>query len=124
MNSSIIKEVFEKEQKQMRDIYCETLMELALHDSRIFALDADLISSSGMKPFLKAYPDRMINCGVQEADMIGIAAGLSATGKVPYAHSFGPFATRRVFDQIFISAAYAQLNVRITGSDPGVDRGV
>lgn len=52
--------------------------------------------------------------------MMGIAAGLSATGKVPFAHSFGPFATRRCFDQIFMSCAYAKLNVRIIGSDPGV----
>lgn len=52
--------------------------------------------------------------------MMGVAAGLSATGKIPYAHTFGPFATRRSMDQIFISAAYAKLNVKIIGSDPGI----
>ena len=52
--------------------------------------------------------------------MIGVAAGLSATGKIPFAHSFGPFATRRCFDQLFLSCGYARLNVRIIGSDPGV----
>ena len=104
----------------MRDAYCGTLMELAKDDPHIVVLDADLVSSSGMKPFFKAYPDRAIQCGIAEANMIGVAAGLSLTGKVPFCHSFGPFASRRVCDQIYISAAYAKLNVRIVGSDPGV----
>ena len=104
----------------MRDAYCNTLMDMAKTDKRIVALDADLVSSSGMKPFFKAFPDRAIQCGIAEANMIGVAAGLSLTGKVPFCHSFGPFASRRVCDQIFISAAYARLNVRIVGSDPGV----
>jgi transketolase len=109
-----------KEQVMMRDVYAKTLIELASADRRIVALDADLMKSMGMMPFMEAYPDRTFDCGVQEANMIGVAAGLSATGKVPYAHSFGPFVTRRCFDQVFISAAYAKLNVRIVGSDPGV----
>lgn len=109
-----------KDTKAMRDVYCETLIELASSDNRIVALDADLMNSMGMVPFQKVYPERIFNCGVQEANMVGIAAGLSATGKVPFAHSFGPFATRRCFDQVFISAAYAKLNVRIIGSDPGI----
>jgi transketolase len=95
-------------------------MQMAEKDDRIVALDADLISSSGMKPFFAKFPERAIQCGIAEANMIGIAAGLSLTGKVPFAHSFGPFASRRVCDQIFISAAYANLNIRILGSDPGV----
>jgi transketolase len=78
------------------------------------------MNSMGMVPFQKRFPDRTFNCGIQEANMIGVAAGLSATGKVPYAHSFAAFATRRCFDQVFMSAAYAKLNVRIIGSDPGV----
>jgi transketolase len=109
-----------KEDLMMRDIYCQTLLELAKDDERIVALDADLMKSMGMIPFLEKFPERTFNCGVQEANMIGVAAGLSATGMVPFAHSFGPFATRRCFDQVFISAAYARLNVRIIGSDPGI----
>jgi transketolase len=108
------------EEVMMRDVYCRTLIDLAENDSRIVVLDADLMKSMGMIPFQQAFPERTFNCGVQEANMIGIAAGLSATGKVPYAHSFGTFATRRCFDQIFLSAAYAKLNVRIIGSDPGI----
>jgi transketolase len=104
----------------MRDTYCRTLIDLARENPEIVALDADLMNSMGMVPFLKEYPERTFNCGVQEANMIGIAAGLSRTGKIPYAHSFGPFATRRCFDQVFMSGAYARSNVRIVGSDPGV----
>jgi len=110
----------EKSPRLMRDVYCETLIELALENEDIVALDADLISSSGMKPFFSRFPDRAIQCGVAEANMIGIAAGLSATGKIPFAHSFGCFASRRVCDQIMISAAYARQNVRIVGTDPGI----
>jgi len=113
-------DVFEKNPKMMREVYCDTLIELALVNEDIVALDADLMSSSGMKPFFQRFPDRAFNCGVAEANMIGIAAGLSAMGKIPFAHSFGCFASRRVCDQIMISAAYAQQNVRIVGSDPGV----
>lgn len=115
-----INRVFEPDPTGMSATYCAKLMELAAKDKRIMALDSDLVSSSGMKPFFNAYPDRAINCGVQEANMVGIAAGLSATGKVPFAHSFGTFASRRCLDQIFMSASYAKLNVRITGTDPGV----
>jgi len=104
----------------MRDIYCETLIELALNNENIVVLDADLISSSGMKPFFSRFPDRAFQCGVAEANMIGISAGLSSMGKVPFAHSFGCFASRRVCDQIMISAAYAKQNIRILGSDPGI----
>ena len=104
----------------MREAYCDTMLSLAASNKNIVALDADLVSSSGMKKFFEAYPDRAIQCGIAEANMIGVAAGLSLVGKIPYAHSFGPFASRRVCDQIFISAAYAKLNVRIIASDPGV----
>ncbi|MCL2124617.1 MAG: transketolase family protein [Oscillospiraceae bacterium] len=113
-------EWFEKSPLLMRDVYCNTLVELAQDNEDIVVLDADLVSSSGMKPFFAKYPERAIQCGIAEANMIGIAAGLSAMGKVPFAHSFGSFATRRVCDQIMISAAYAKQNVRIVGSDPGI----
>ncbi len=110
----------EKAPVLMREAYCSTLMELAETNKNIVALDADLVGSSGMKPFFAKYPDRAIQCGIAEANMIGIAAGLSSAGKIPFAHSFGCFASRRTCDQIMISCAYAQLNVRILGSDPGV----
>ena len=115
-----INESFEKNGTMMRETYCDTLLALAVDNENIVVLDSDLVSSSGMKPFFQRFPDRAFNCGIAEANMIGIAAGLSVMGKIPFAHSFGCFATRRVCDQIMISAAYAKQNVRIIGSDPGV----
>jgi len=109
-----------KEDVAMRDVYCQTLIKIAKKNDQIVVLDADLMSSMGMIPFLEAFPERTFNCGVQEANMIGVAAGLSATGKIPYAHTFGPFATRRCYDQVFLSGAYAKSNIRIIGSDPGI----
>ena len=119
MNIKILKNR-KKDDVMMRDVYAKTLLELAGQDERIVVLDADLMSSMGMKVFQKAFPNRTFNCGIQEANMIGVSAGLSATGKIPFSHSFGPFATRRCCDQVFVSAAYAKLNVRIIGSDPGI----
>lgn len=115
-----VKSVFEKEVREMRAVYCQTLQELARENDRICILDADLVGSSGVKPFFQEFPDRAVDCGIQENNMIGVAAGLSAAGMIPFAHSFGPFASRRCVDQIFISCAYAKANVRIVGSDPGV----
>jgi len=119
MNAIITKNRM-KEEVAMRDAYCNTLIELARKDDRIVVLDADLMKSMGMIPFQKEFPERAFDVGVQEANMIGVAAGLSATGKIPFAHSFATFATRRCFDQIFLSCGYARLNVRIAGSDPGI----
>ncbi len=109
-----------KEEIEMRNAYCQTLIELARKNEKIVILDADLMSAMGMTPFLKEFPERTFNCGVQEANMIGVSAGLSATGKIPYAHTFGPFATRRCYDQVFLSGAYTKSNIRIIGSDPGI----
>jgi len=106
--------------KEMRAAYVDALIELAAKDPRIVLLEADLMSSSGTKAFAKVYPDRLFNAGVAEADMIGIASGLSAQGKLPFATTFGCFASRRCFDQFFLSSNYARLNVKVAGTDPGV----
>ncbi len=115
-----IAKTHQKEAQEMRKVYCQTLIDLSAENENIVVLDADLMSSMSMVPYLNSYPDRTFNCGIQEANMMGVAAGLSAVGKVPFAHTFGPFATRRCYDQIFMSGAYAKSNVRIIGSDPGV----
>ena len=115
-----VKANLEKETVEMRAAYAGTLVELAQENDKICILDADLVGSSGVKPFFKAFPDRAYDCGIQESNMIGVAAGLSSVGMIPFAHSFGPFASRRVVDQIFISCAYAKQNVKILGSDAGV----
>lgn len=108
------------ETKEMRAAFCETLMELAEENQNLVLLDADLINAMGTRKFQETYPERTFDCGIQEANMIGVAAGLSAVGKVPFVHTFGPFATRRVCDQIFMSALYAKNDVKIVGSDPGI----
>lgn len=110
----------ENEPIEMRKVYTATLIELAKENENVVALDADLMSAIAMGEFAKAYPDRFINCGIQEANMMGAAAGMSATGKIPFAHTFAPFATRRAYDQLFLSAGYAHLNVKVVGSDPGI----
>lgn len=66
------------------------------------------------------YGDRFFDVGIQEADLVGIAAGMAVTGKIPYIHTFAPFMTRRTYDSIFLSGAYAKLNIRLIGSDPGI----
>ena len=105
---------------EMRQAYCRTLMELAAEDPRVVVLEADLMKASGTMPFKDAFGKRAIDVGVAEADMVGIASGLSVQGFIPFAATFGCFAARRTFDQFFISSNYAKLNVKLTGTDPGV----
>ena len=106
--------------KEMRAVYAQTLIDLAEKDDRIVILEADLMKASGTTVFKNKFPDRAFNVGVAEANMVGIAAGLSAGGKIPFAASFGCFAARRAYDQFFISANYAQQNVKLVGTDPGI----
>jgi transketolase len=110
----------EKQTPEMRAVYTQTLLQLAEKDEHIVLLEADLMRASGTKEFEEAFPERTFNVGVAEANMVGIAAGLSATGKIPFANTFACFAARRTFDQFFISANYARLNVKLVGTDPGV----
>ena len=105
---------------EIRKVFCDTLIELANENKDIVLMDCDLMGAMGTKPFLAAHPDQTFNCGIMEANMIGVAAGLSATGKIPFTHTFGPFATRRACDQIFMSGVYAKNNIKIIGSDPGI----
>lgn len=107
-------------EQEMRVVYASTLLELAEKDSRIVLLDADLGKSCGTASFRERFPLRAINVGVAEANMVGVAAGLSVTGKIPFAQTFGCFAARRAYDQFFISANYAGLGVKLVGTDPGV----
>ena len=111
------------EELEMRQVFATVMDDLASEDERVVYLDADIINSIKMVEFSKKFPERTVNCGIQEANMIGVAAGMSATGLIPFTHTFAPFTTRRVMDQVFISCAYAKLNVRIIGSDPGLTAG-
>lgn len=106
--------------EEMRSVYCNTLLKIAEQNKDVVVLDGDLMSSMGMRKFADEFPERTFDVGIQEANMIGVAAGMSAVGKIPFAHTFGPFATRRCFDQLFLSVGYSKRNVRVIGSDPGV----
>ena len=105
---------------EMRAVYAATLEKLIQKDSKVVALDADLMRAIGTFGLLEKYPDNLFDCGIAEANMVGVAAGLSTEGFIPFVHSFGCFVARRALDQIFMSCAYAKQNVKIIGSDPGV----
>jgi len=104
----------------MNSAYTDTLITMAERDCNIVVLEADLMKCHGTKRFKDRFPERLFNVGVAEANMVGIAAGLSAAGKIPFAATFACFAARRAFDQFFMSANYARLNVNLVGSDPGI----
>jgi len=106
--------------KEMRVVYTQTLIELAEKDANIVVLEADLMKATGTASFKARFPERTFNVGVAEANMAGIAAGLSAAGKIPFAASFACFASRRAYDQFFISGNYARQNVKLVGTDPGI----
>ena len=74
------------EKQAMRYVYCQTMIDLANQNDRIVVMDADLMNSVGTVPFGEAHPERTVNCGIQEANMIGVAAGMSAVGMVPCQH--------------------------------------
>lgn len=106
--------------RNLRDIYVDLLIEYAEKNPNVVIVEADLMKALGTTKFYERFPDRTINVGVAEANMIGVAAGLANMGKLPFTHTFTPFATRRVFDQVTLSIAYSKLNVKMVGSDPGV----
>ena len=106
-----------------REGYGQALVELGqLHDN-IVVLDADLAGSTKTGMFAKAYPDRHFNCGIAEADMMSVAAGLAASGFTPFASSFAMFASGRAYEQIRNSIGYPQLNVKIGASHGGMSVG-
>ena len=109
-----------QDEKEMRQVYCDCLLELAEKDKNIVVIEADLMNCIKTERFKAAFPERFFNVGIAEANMVGIAAGLSTCGKIPFISSFAPFATRRCYDQIFISVAYSKQNVKIVGTDPGI----
>lgn len=106
--------------EEMRVAYCDTLIRLAKKDPRIATIDCDLMGSCGTKPFKKEFPDRAYNIGIQEQNAAAMAGGMASTGLVPFVHTFAVFATRRIYDQIFMSCAYAGQHVVICGCDAGV----
>ena len=102
-----------------RDAVVDTLIDMMTGDASIVMLEADLGGASGTLKIQKALPSQFIECGISEANMMGVAAGMSSEGFIPFVHTFGPFATRRAFDQVYLSGAYAHNTLNIWGSDPG-----
>ena len=105
--------------KELRTVYMETLHKMMTGNPEVISMDADLVGASGTAKLAKAFPDRCINMGISEANMVGAAAGMSLSGKIPFIHTFAPFATRRVYDQLYMSGVYQNANLKIYGSDPG-----
>ena len=97
----------------LREVYGQTLVELGREDPDIVALDADLCPSTMTHFFASEFPERTFDCGIAEQNMVGIAAGLAASGKIPFASTFAVFAPGRCFDQVRVSIAQPGLNVKL-----------
>jgi len=111
-------------EEEMRKVYALTLNELIEENPQVMVVEADLSKASGTNPtVLKEHPKNFVNVGVSEANMICIGAGLASEGKIPFCASFTCFASRRVYDQATISVAYANNNVKIIGTAPGITAG-
>ena len=106
-----------------RDSYGNALAELGTEHDNVVVLDADLAAATKTGVFKKAHPDRFIDCGIAESNMIGVAAGLATTGKVPFASSFAMFAAGRAFEQVRNSVGYPHLNVKIGATHAGISVG-
>lgn len=111
------------DRKSIRSVFGKTLAELGKTNPDIVVLDADLSCSTQTQLFAKEFPDRFFNAGIAEQDMIAMAVGLAAAGKIPFAASFAMFATGRTYDQIRNSACYPEFNVKIIGTHGGVTVG-
>ena len=109
---------------EMRMVYGAVLNELIEKNPNVMCVEADLSKASGTNPgVVEAHPENFVNAGVAEANMIGVGAGLAIEGKIPFCASFSCFASRRVYDQIYLSVAYANTNVKIVGTAPGITQG-
>jgi len=109
--------------RNLRDGYSSALIKLGYENENVVVLDADLALSTKTKRFGTIFPDRFFDCGISEAHMMGMAAGLATCGKIAFASSFAVFATGRCYDQIRQSIAYPQLNVKIVATHAGISVG-
>ncbi len=103
-----------------KEVIGGTIINLLDTDQDVVYVDADLMSTIGTYKYHQQHPDRAINMGISEANMMGVAGGLAAAGFKPIAHTFGPFASRRCYDQVFLSAGYSKNDITVIGTDPGV----
>lgn len=112
--------VIENDPIEMRKVYATFMQQALANNQDVIALEADLMSSMSMDSIQKQYPDRVINCGIMEAHIVGLAGGLSIAGKNPFFHTFTAFASRRCFDQLFMSIDYQKNNLKVIASDAGI----
>ena len=117
------KDIIVQNEKELRAGFGEGIYEIAKENSNVVVLTADLAGSFKLGPYIKDMPERFIQCGIAEANMIGIAAGLAIGGKIPYTTTFANFSTGRVYDQIRQSVAYSNKNVKICASHAGLTLG-
>ncbi len=110
-------------EKATRDGFGAGMYELGNENPDVVVLTADLAGSLKIAPFIKEHPDRFFQCGISEANMVGVAAGLTIGGKIPYTTTFANFSTGRVYDQIRQSVAYSQKNVKLCASHAGLTLG-
>ncbi len=110
----------EMDKRLCKEVIGATIEKLVTEDENVVYLDADLMSCCGTLKWAKQNPERAIDCGIAESNMAGVAAGLAVAGYRPIIHSFGPFASRRCYDQIFLSGGYGKNDVTVIGTDPGV----
>lgn len=113
----------EKKKIATRESYGNALAELGKEHEDVVVLDADLAAATKTGVFKKAFPERHIDCGIAECNMIGVAAGIATTGKVPFASSFAMFASGRAFEQVRNSVGYPKLNVKIGATHAGISVG-
>ena len=106
-----------------RESYGKALVELGAKNPKVIVLDADLAAATKTGVFKKAYPERHIDCGIAEANMVGVAAGLATTGMIPFVSSFAMFAAGRAFEQVRNSVGYPHLNVKIGATHAGITVG-
>lgn len=106
-----------------RDAFGKALVELARESPAIWAVDADLSKSTMTHYFAKEFPERFVSCGIAEANMVGVAAGLAASGKIPFAASFSCFIVNKGFEQLRVAVAYPNFNVKIVGTHSGISIG-
>ena len=119
----MLKEIVVTGNKDTRSGFGDGILEAGRKNNQIIALTADLLGSLKLNAFVKEFPERFIQCGIAEANMIGIAAGLTIGGKIPFTTTFANFSTGRVYDQIRQSVAYSNKNVKICASHAGLTLG-
>jgi transketolase len=119
----MLKDIQVSGQKDTRSGFGDGILEAARKNKNVVALTADLAGSLKLHPFIKEFPDRFIQCGISEANMMGVAAGMTIGGKIPFATTFANFATGRVYDQVRQSIAYSGKNVKICASHAGLTLG-